>query len=94
MAKLQELASGRHEMIYSRKEAMKMSWKNEVQKVVNTICPVGGIFSLVDIYRFHDQFKKLYPNNNHVDDKIRQALQNLRDDGILDFWITTENIND
>lgn len=34
-----------------------MSWKNEVQKVINVLCPVGGVFSLDDIYQFGDHFK-------------------------------------
>jgi hypothetical protein len=62
-----------------------MSWKSEVGQVVNKICPIGGIFSLSDIYDYNDYFRKLYPNNSHIEDKIRQTLQYLRDDGILDF---------
>ncbi|HHX72412.1 MAG TPA: hypothetical protein GX701_05730 [Clostridiales bacterium] len=62
-----------------------MSWKNEVQKVINVLCPVGGVFSLDDIYQFGDHFKELYPNNYHINEKIRQMLQFLRDDGIIDF---------
>ncbi len=62
-----------------------MSWKNEVKSVINSICSVGDFFSLNDIYRFCNHFKELYPNNNYIEDKIRQTLQYLRDDGFIDF---------
>ena len=36
-------------------------------------------FTLNDIYKYESEFKKVYPNNFHIKDKIRQTLQNLRD---------------
>lgn len=62
-----------------------MSWKYEVEKIVCKICPVEESFSLEDIYVYGDYFKQLYPNNNHIEDKIRQVLQVLRDEGMLEF---------
>lgn len=34
-------------------------------------------FVLKDIYEYESEFKKVYPENLHIQDKIRQILQNL-----------------
>ena len=62
-----------------------MSWKSEVYFIVKRICPIGQIFNLDDIYKYKEQLQNLYPNNNHIEDKIRQTLQYLRNDGIIEF---------
>ena len=58
-------------------------WKKEVFEVIDTKLP--EIFTLKDINKFKEIFKKKYPKNNFVDDKIRQQLQYLRDLGLLEF---------
>lgn len=42
-------------------------------------------FSLSEVYAFEAGFGRLYPNNRHVRQKIRQQLQVLRDNGCLAF---------
>jgi type II restriction enzyme len=42
-------------------------------------------FELQDVYAFEGALGALYPNNKHVQQKIRQQLQFLRDRGYLDF---------
>ncbi|MBI5393208.1 restriction endonuclease [Candidatus Woesearchaeota archaeon] len=42
-------------------------------------------FTLQDIYKNKDYLNELYPNNKHVTDKIRQQLQILRNNHILQF---------
>jgi hypothetical protein len=42
-------------------------------------------FSLDEIYAFVPYFKTAYPKNNHIEDKIRQTLQNLRDKELVSF---------
>jgi len=42
-------------------------------------------FDLGDFYDFQGDFKKVYPDNFHIEDKIRQVLQQLRDKGLIDF---------
>ncbi len=42
-------------------------------------------FELADIYALEDEFRKAYPENRHIKDKIRQQLQILRDMGWLRF---------
>ena len=42
-------------------------------------------FTLSDVYAHRAELEVLYPNNAHIDDKIRQQLQRLREFGIIDF---------
>lgn len=58
-------------------------WKLEVLKCVQSI--PNQIFSLKEINEFVIHLKKIYPNNKHISDKIRQQLQYLRDLGLIEF---------
>jgi type II restriction enzyme len=42
-------------------------------------------FSLNEVYKFEDELKLKFPNNNFIKEKIRQQLQILRDKGIIEF---------
>lgn len=42
-------------------------------------------FELADIYAFEDRLAELYPENQHIRPKIRQQLQLLRDEGLIEF---------
>ena len=42
-------------------------------------------FSLQDVYNYSLSLERLFPDNNHIRDKIRQQLQLIRDDGIIVF---------
>lgn len=42
-------------------------------------------FSLADVYAFADQLQVLHPENRHIEAKIRQQLQLLRNQGVLEF---------
>lgn len=56
--------------------------------IVNTIIVnhfKNGEFNLQQLYEFEPFFKNVYPDNNHIKEKIRQTLQNLRDFGIIKF---------
>ncbi len=44
-----------------------------------------GTFTLNQMYAFCEELKMKHPNNNHIQDKIRQQLQFLRDKGIIEF---------
>ena len=37
------------------------------------------------MYRFEEMLAIKHPDNHHVKDKIRQQLQMLRDNGIIEF---------
>jgi hypothetical protein len=58
-------------------------WKLEVFKCVNSI--PKQIFTLNEINKFENHLKKIYPENQHIPDKIRQQLQYLRDLGLIEF---------
>ena len=57
-------------------------WKALVQQVVSQM-PVE--FSLAEILEKRHYFQSHYPNNRFVDAKIRQSLQILRDQGVIEF---------
>jgi type II restriction enzyme len=42
-------------------------------------------FTLAEIYVFADELARLHPHNKHIEPKIRQQLQNLRDLGFVRF---------
>ena len=37
------------------------------------------------LYNKEIELQKLFPDNNHIKDKIRQQLQFIRDDGVIVF---------
>lgn len=45
----------------------------------------GETFMLQDVYEYEDRLQELYPDNNHIRAKIRQQLQVLRDEHLIDF---------
>ena len=57
-------------------------WTSDVLKIVQDI---GDEFTLNDIYKYENYFKELHPLNNNIQAKIRQQLQILRDNKILEF---------
>lgn len=58
-------------------------WRMDVLKVVRSLGKEE--FSLDEVYAFGEGLQRLHPRNRHVDDKIRQQLQRLRDLGFLEF---------
>ncbi|MDI1343629.1 MAG: DpnI domain-containing protein [Pseudolabrys sp.] len=58
-------------------------WLVEVMNCVESIGKQE--FDLSDVYAIERRLSELFPDNNHIKDKIRQQLQFLRDRGYLDF---------
>jgi type II restriction enzyme len=58
-------------------------WLMDVLSCMNLIA--GEVFSLQDMYRFEERLYKKHPENNHIQAKIRQQLQVLRDKGMIIF---------
>ena len=58
-------------------------WLLEILKCLDWIST--DEFTLNDMYSFEKYLKLIYPKNNHIKDKIRQQLQVLRDQGIIEF---------
>ncbi len=61
----------------------RRGWLLDIMKCLDQI--PKDIFNLQEMYKFETELKKKYPNNNFVKDKIRQQLQYLRDQGIIEF---------
>ncbi len=58
-------------------------WTADVLKCVEEIGKKR--FSLEEVYSFEGRLQELHPDNRHVKAKIRQQLQVLRDQGLLEF---------
>ena len=58
-------------------------WRTEVKRCVDDLGKRE--FALSDMVLYVPELKKLFPRNNHVEEKIRQTLQYLRDDGYVKF---------
>jgi hypothetical protein len=60
-------------------------WKSDVQRYIESRWSIGSGFSLAEIYTDVERFTALHPKNKHVHEKIRQVMQELRKDGLVDF---------
>jgi type II restriction enzyme len=58
-------------------------WTLDVLKVIHSLGKKE--FSLHDVYEFENELSRLHPTNRHIQPKIRQQLQVLRDMGFLRF---------
>lgn len=58
-------------------------WTKETFIVVDNL--ENNIFVLSELNKFVPHFKKIYPNNNNIEAKIRQQLQLLRNLGLIKF---------
>ena len=67
-------------------DASARDWTTAVMDCIEEL-PVqqGEEFELTDVYAFEDRLADLYPDNDHVRAKIRQQLQVLRDEGLIEF---------
>jgi type II restriction enzyme len=62
-----------------------MTWKAEVESLVRSNWGVGQQFTLQDVYKHEAHFTGLFPGNRHPLAKLRQSLQYLRNDGLIEF---------
>ena len=56
-------------------------WRLDVLRVIQSLGKTE--FSTSDVYAFEGELAKLHPDNEHVKEKIRQQLQELRDRNLL-----------
>lgn len=72
------------ETLFLRKQTLSTrGWLLEILKCLDRI--EENEFTLEKMYSFESELKLIFPNNNHIKDKIRQQLQLLRDKGIIEF---------
>ncbi|MEN6314190.1 MAG: DpnI domain-containing protein [Clostridiaceae bacterium] len=65
------------------KDVDSRGWLNDILFIVSEIKP--EFFTLDDVYKFVPILKKLHPTNNNIEAKIRQQLQVLRDNTVIEF---------
>lgn len=62
------------------------AWTDDIVDVLIAMGLVNGdVFSLAEVYKFQNLLGKIHPANKHLDAKIRQQLQVLRDFGVIEF---------
>lgn len=61
----------------------KRGWTLDVLNIVRSLRKKD--FTLCEMYAHFDELEKLHPQNRHIEPKIRQQLQELRNMGILKF---------
>jgi type II restriction enzyme len=61
----------------------KRGWTLDVLQAVQSLGKME--FTLAEVYAHAGSLAKLHPQNRHVQPKIRQQLQMLRDMGLLEF---------
>jgi len=67
-------------------ESIKVEKRGWTLDVLSAVRSLGRTeFDLPEIYALENSLKKLHPDNHHIQPKIRQQLQVLRDLGLLKF---------
>jgi type II restriction enzyme len=62
-----------------------VTWRSEVLAVIRNRWRVGQEFTINELYLLEDEFSRCHPGNKNVRPKIRQTLQSLRRDMIVEF---------
>ena len=70
----------------SEKDTNTRDWTTAVMECIDEL-PVqpGERFELAEVYKFEDRLAEMYPQNQHIRAKIRQQLQVLREEGLVEF---------
>ncbi|WP_461207885.1 DpnI domain-containing protein [Clostridium sp. DL1XJH146] len=71
------------DFIRKTKSITSRGWINDILSIVSQLN--NEVFSLKDIYKFENILSMAHPKNNNIKAKIRQQLQILRDNGIIEF---------
>lgn len=66
----------------NRQKSGFRGWTSDILKIVEEL---PSEFSLKDIYDYEEYLKNIHPSNQHIKAKIRQQLQVLRDNKIIQF---------
>ena len=73
-----------HRTDFLRSSKLKeRGWTLDVLNCVNQI--ENTVFNLEQMYKFEEILFIKHPENHHVKDKIRQQLQMLRENGVIEF---------
>lgn len=58
-------------------------WQKDVFEIINEFD--NDLFDMQEVYSYKEVLKIKHPNNNNIESKIRQMLQQLRDMGFIKF---------
>ena len=79
-----EVLSNFQKTLFLRQQTISSrGWLLEILKCLDRI--PSNEFTLQDVYSFENDLQQIYPSNHHIKDKIRQQLQVLRDQGMVEF---------
>lgn len=67
----------------NQKKGDSKGWILDIMNCVDSI--ENETFSLKEVYAFEDELQRKYTANHFIKDKIRQQLQVLRDQGLIEF---------
>ena len=62
-----------------------MTWRNDVLAIIRNRWRVGEEFTLRDLYQFEGDLSLNHPANTALRPKIRQTLQSLRRELVIEF---------
>jgi hypothetical protein len=67
--------------VQNKKSELGATWKADILTAIRLLNRIE--FSNKDLYELVPRLRKLHPGNSHIQQKIRQQLQVLRDSGKL-----------
>lgn len=64
----------------------RMTWHDRLERNLKTNWEIGELFTLSEVYeKFLDELSQAYPANRNLEASTRDVLQQLRDEGMLQF---------
>lgn len=62
-----------------------MTWSKVLESKIKKRYSPEQRFTIEDLYELEAEMARLYPENRHIRETIRDAVQQLRDEEILEF---------
>jgi hypothetical protein len=62
-----------------------LTWSKHIETRIKRRFAPEERFTIEDLYKLEEEMARLYPENRHIRETIRDVVQDLRDDGTLDF---------
>lgn len=84
VARPQQEVMDQYDKVY-KLQTQSVEARGWLMDILHLIERLDSTFSLQNMYAFVDELKIKYPKNNHIQEKIRQQLQFLRDNEIIEF---------
>jgi hypothetical protein len=62
-----------------------LTWRDELHDLIRRRWYVGQEFTIQDLYAFEAYLAEKYPNNKHIRETLRDKIQDLRNEGFIEF---------